>query len=226
MEQSNILLTAHSGADHTPENSMEFVQYALNLCPDALEVDVRNGENGELIISHDQTEKEAVTLKEVFNAVKKVPCIRINCDLKEGGLEQKVLQLTEECELPAERILFSGSVTKEDLELAGDWKCIEVYWNVEECIPDIYDNEQNVSKETADILIRECRKYGISVINMNEKFMSTSFIKQIVKNDLKISAWTVNDLERMKELLDLGVYNITTRNIKMAQQFFGKKVQE
>lgn len=226
MEQKNIFFTAHSGADHTPENSMEFVQYALKLEPDALEVDVRDGVNGELIITHDRTEKEAVTLREVFNAVKKVPRIRINCDLKEGGLEQKVLELTEECGLSAERILFSGSVTKEDLEFAGDWKCIEVYWNVEECIPDIYDNVQNVSEETADILIRECRKYGISVINMNEKFINVPFMEHIVKNGLKISAWTVNDIDRMKTLLNLGVYNITTRNIKMAQQFFGKKVQE
>ena len=35
------LITAHSGADGTPDNSMEFVRYALTRQADVLEVDVR-----------------------------------------------------------------------------------------------------------------------------------------------------------------------------------------
>ena len=39
------MITAHSGADGTKENSLEFVAYAMQTGADALEVDVRMGEN-------------------------------------------------------------------------------------------------------------------------------------------------------------------------------------
>lgn len=35
------MITAHSGADGTKENSLEFVKYAMQTGADALEVDVR-----------------------------------------------------------------------------------------------------------------------------------------------------------------------------------------
>lgn len=50
------MITAHSGADGTKENSLEFVAYAMQTGADALEVDVRMGENGILILSHDKTD--------------------------------------------------------------------------------------------------------------------------------------------------------------------------
>ena len=59
------MITAHSGADGTKENSLEFVAYAMQTGADALEVDVRMGENGILILSHDKTDEDAVRLADV-----------------------------------------------------------------------------------------------------------------------------------------------------------------
>jgi len=77
------MITAHSGADGTKENSLEFVAYAMQTGADALEVDVRMGENGILILSHDKTDEDAVRLADVFRMMGKYPGMRINCDLKE-----------------------------------------------------------------------------------------------------------------------------------------------
>ena len=74
---------------------MEFVRHVLAAQADVLEVDVRTGKNRELIISHDKTEKETVRLAEVFESVKDVPYIRINCDLKETGIEENVFRLAK-----------------------------------------------------------------------------------------------------------------------------------
>lgn len=84
------MITAHSGADGTKENSLEFVAYAMQTGADALEVDVRMGENGILILSHDKTDEDAVRLADVFCMMGKYPGMRINCDLKECGLEVSV----------------------------------------------------------------------------------------------------------------------------------------
>ena len=80
------MITAHSGADGTKENSLEFVKYAMQTGADALEVDVRMGENGILILSHDKTDEDAARLADVFRMMRERPQMRINCDLKEYGL--------------------------------------------------------------------------------------------------------------------------------------------
>ena len=52
-------ITAHSGCDGTPDNSMEFVRYALASEGNCLEADIRRNRDGELILSHDETAEEA-----------------------------------------------------------------------------------------------------------------------------------------------------------------------
>ena len=44
-------ITAHSGCDGTPDNSMEFVRYALASEGNCLEADIRRNRDGELILS-------------------------------------------------------------------------------------------------------------------------------------------------------------------------------
>lgn len=43
------------GCDGTPDNSMEFVRYALASEGNCLEADIRRNRDGELILSHDET---------------------------------------------------------------------------------------------------------------------------------------------------------------------------
>ena len=63
------MITAHSGCDETPENSLEFLRTALQSEADAVEVDVRRNGEGKLILSHDETQKDAVTLEEAFRMI-------------------------------------------------------------------------------------------------------------------------------------------------------------
>lgn len=63
-------ITAHSGCDGTPDNSMEFVRYALASEGNCLEADIRRNRDGELILSHDETAEEAVRLGQVFELLK------------------------------------------------------------------------------------------------------------------------------------------------------------
>ena len=220
MKERRTLITAHSGSDGTPDNSMEFVRYALTTSADALEIDVRRAEGG-LVISHDAADGKAVELKEVFLAVKNHP-IRINCDLKEHGLEEAVYILAEECGLPEEQILYSGSVTPCAASCDCRWKNVEIYWNVEECIPGIYehavsgDTPSAIPRKDAEQLAEACLKCGIHTVNICEKFLGEEFLSVMEKNGIGISAWTVNEPERIRQLLDLGIRNLTTRNLKEA----------
>ena len=72
MEQTTKI-TAHSGAEHTADNSLDFVRYALGLAVDALEVDVRRRADGVLALGHDAADEKSPTLEEVF-ALVAAPC--------------------------------------------------------------------------------------------------------------------------------------------------------
>lgn len=230
MERQKTFITAHSGADGTCDNSMEFVHYALSTSADVLELDIRRDKGGNLIIAHDEADGEAVGLAGVFAVMKDHPRMRINCDLKEYGLELPVLKLAEECGLCREQILYSGSVRPVELSEPCDWRSVEVYWNVEECIPGIYENtdgdgpEKILTGETAKKLASACHRCGIHTVNICEKYLGEEFLSIMKENGIGISAWTVNEPERVCQLLDLGIRNITTRNLKEALRLRGEGV--
>ena len=106
------MITAHSGCDETPENSLEFLRTALQSEADAVEVDVRKNGEGKLILSHDETQKDAVTLEEAFRMIQGVPKKKINCDLKQKGLEEEIYRLALEHEMER-RLIFTGDVNPE-----------------------------------------------------------------------------------------------------------------
>ena len=87
------LITAHSGSDGTPDNSLSCVEYALSTAADAFEVDVRRLSDGTLALGHDAADHTAPTLREVFTLAAAKPGVRVNCDLKERGLEPDVAAL-------------------------------------------------------------------------------------------------------------------------------------
>ena len=143
-------------------------------------------------------EKKAVALKDIFETLAAFKDTRINCDLKEYGLEEDVLALARACGLPAKRILYSGSVKPAEQSLVCPWREVEVFWNVEECIPDVYALDESgqgnpLTEEETEKLIADCRKYDIRVVNINEKYVTPEFLSAMKENGLGISAWTVNE---------------------------------
>ena len=138
------LITAHSGSDGTPDNSLACVRYALSTAADAFEVDVRRLSDGTLALGHDVADHTAPTLREVFTLAAAKPGVRVNCDLKERGLEPDVAALAAECGM-AGRLIFSGSVDVNIFAAHPELHdCAEVYLNIEEYVPDLYLNYRNI----------------------------------------------------------------------------------
>jgi glycerophosphoryl diester phosphodiesterase len=87
------LVVAHRGASAVaPENTLEAFEKAIDLGADMIELDVRRGADGGLVISHDPLPApEAPTLEQVAAL-----CARRNpldVELKEPGLENDVLRV-------------------------------------------------------------------------------------------------------------------------------------
>ena len=106
-----MMITAHSGCDGTQPNSMEYISFAAGQPIDALEVDVRRAKDGQLLLTHDPIgDKPLVTLDEAFRFLADRK-IMINCDLKEYGLEDDILESAEKYGIGKERIIFTGAVS-------------------------------------------------------------------------------------------------------------------
>lgn len=214
-----ILITAHSGSNGTPDNSLECVRYALTTGADALEIDVRAQPDGTLSLGHDSTDASAPTLREVFRLAAAVPGIKVNCDLKERGLEQAVCTLAEQCGMKG-RIIFSGSVDVDTFNKHPELhECAEIYLNIEEYVPDLYVKYRDIPDfelEAAAAITEVCRAHEISTVNMYQGIITRRFIHTLVENGLSLSAWTVSEEPALAWFLSTEVRNITTRKPALA----------
>ena len=214
------ILTAHSGADGLPDNSLAFVRYALTTDADALEVDVRRAPSGELRLGHDEADSSLPTLKEVFDLLRKVPDRRINCDLKEQGLEETVCELAQKAELEG-RVILTGTVDAECYAASPAMRRTADLWiNIEEVVPGIYRKTQELTAPcllvAADQVLAVCRRLRLSVVNVHYLLAIPPLMERFSREGVGLSVWTVNEEKDIRRFLAEDVFALTTRNLASA----------
>lgn len=210
------MITAHSGCDQTRDNSIEFLDYAFGTDADCLEVDVRTGQNGELILSHDETEAEAVTLREAFEKLRQFPEKKMNCDLKQENLELAVYRLAAESGVQ-NQLIYSGEVSlwavhNRKAKLPG----AEIFFNIENLMPDIYQGAMDEDKKERLLqAIRLAAGEGISFLNIEYHCAAEEILKAMEQEHIRASVWTVQEDLELARLISRAE-NVTTRNVKRA----------
>ena len=227
-----IKLTAHRGfSGVAPENTLVAFEKAGEYGFYATECDVHLTKDGVWVIYHDDNifrltngykNIEEATYEELQEYVidngvnvdnypnQKIPTLEeylIVCkdmkiipqiEIKNGSKEklQKILDLLEKYELKENAIIisFKGEMIKKVREL--DEK-IELWYLVEEI------TEENIN---------ECKDNNYKLA-FNHKKNDEEIIKTAISKGLKLCAWTVDDLETLKSLYNLGVKYITTNAI-------------
>ena len=220
------LITAHSGSDGTPDNTLACVEYALSTAVDAFEVDVRRLADGTLALGHDAADHTAPTLREVLALAAAKPGL-----LKPQGATRRLhngrARLPQqwkkghvaECGMSG-RLILSGSVDVGIFAAHPELHdCAEVYLNIEEYVPDLYLNYRNIPDfelTAAEIITKVCREHGIATVNMNQVLITRRFIETLKDSGIALSAWTVNEEIFLDWFLKQGVRNITTRRPALA----------
>ena len=245
------LITAHSGANHTAENSLEYLQHVFSSSADAAEVDVRM-HAGELVLGHDAVANETnesegtgtvthVTLRQAFTMLKQAQGnMKMNCDLKEEGLEKPVYELALETGV-VDRILYTGTVSVERMRAEGVLEKVEVYLNIEEAVPALrpmWEAAQRATRggDTSSALrapmegsesegtgtvthyykqaCEVCVDAGIRVLNVPKEIVDETFCEILKEYGLMASVWTVDDVHEAQRLARLPqVLGITTRDV-------------
>ena len=212
------MITAHSGCDGTPENSLEFLRTALLSEADAVEVDVRKNGEGKLILSHDETEEDAVTLEEAFRMAEGIPKKKINCDLKQKGLEEEIYRLALEYGMES-RLIFTGDVNPQLFRKESRaFPSVVWYANLEVFLPDAFrllNSEERLNKAGELLLEVLCEMEAYAAAGINWHYsLAEQVLKQAKEKGIGVSVWTVDEEELMRKFLREHVDNITTKRLK------------
>jgi glycerophosphoryl diester phosphodiesterase len=226
-----MLRIGHRGAKaYEPENTLRSFKRALEIGVDAVELDVRKTKDDQLVVIHDSDVKKTtngkglvneLTLKEikVFSTEKdeKIPTLKealdfldkkakILIELKETGVEEKVLSIIHENGLQKNVIIVS--FIEEVLQ-----KIRELDTEVETGL--IYVTHRNPIK--AALALRA--SYLVSFY----KFTHTANVQKAHENGLKVIVWTINEPEEVAEYAKKEVDGIASDKPDILTQYRKQK---
>ncbi|MBQ4050041.1 MAG: glycerophosphodiester phosphodiesterase [Oscillospiraceae bacterium] len=212
------VITAHSGCEGTPDNSMEHIRAAIDSGAEMLEIDIRKyGDT--LYLTHNEQADLAgcATLAECFMLVAPHDGLCVNCDVKTFGLTADVCRLAKEYGMES-RIVFTGSVGEDELDaLAGS----EADWWLS-----LWHSDHEAEDFTA-----ACARYAAMgdlyrIINLDGTMVNDALLAEAETNGYALSVWTINREEDIRRAMAAGVANITTRCPKLAlsirKELFGR----
>jgi len=229
-----VLNIAHRGAsEYLPDNTIESFDRALVENADMIELDVRKTADGELVLYHDwyvrteprslpdlgiltpvshilfenlrdYCEKEGfrlATLEEVLRHYS--GRIGINIELKAGGYEKEIVELVNKFDLVNQVVLssFFPWIIK---KIKGIDSRIKTGWII--------------GQEQVILLNRLGRIFVFSLFKTTEadsahlhyEMVTPNVIKHFHVRQIPIYAWTVNQTDIMKRLIEMGVDGIIT----------------
>ena len=213
-----MLRIGHRGARaYEPENTLRSFRKALEIGANAVELDVRKTRDNHLIVIHDADVKRTtdgtglvadLTLEQVKELStekgEKIPTLeealdflsnkaKILIELKEQGLEEKVLAAVQSRKL--EKNVILTSFLEDALR-----KIRELDKNVETGL--IYAKHKNPLKAALNLKAQ----YLVAFY----KFTHTANVQKAHENGLKIIVWTVNTPEEIAEYAKKGVDGIAS----------------
>lgn len=222
---ARIMITAHSGCEGTPDNSIASIEKGIALGADCVEIDIRMDPQGGLWLSHDPAASfyESTPLSEAF-ALIRGGGVAVNCDLKEYGTLLPVLDIAEKYGIGRERLILSGSVAPRLLEERPEivHRC-RVFLNSEELVRDMREGEppDRVGQRewlaaNPDAVAARLRDLGAEALNAPYKHMPDELIGAMRARGVALSLWTLNDEAALRAFMAKDLLNITTRCVSMA----------
>ena len=221
----NTMITAHSGCEGTPDNSLASIEKGIALGADCVEIDIRADRFGKLWLTHDLPEDFSglVSLEEAFALIGKSG-IAVNCDLKEYGALIPTLELAEKYGIGADRLIFSGSVDTALLEKEPEiTRRSKVFLNSEELVRDLTKGElpdrlgQSAFLLANASLAAEClHTLGVAALNAPYKYTPDELIAKMRARNVALSLWTLNEEAALREFMTKDLLNITTRTVSLA----------
>ena len=215
-------IIAHRGASgYAPENTMAAFQRALALCADAIELDVNQTADGELVVIHDDTLRRTTngsgrvrdwtmaqlrelkvdggerlsTLREVLDWANH--SLRVWIEIKNAP-PQKVLKVVETARMQNEVVIFSSSLEVMEALRTTPVERSLVFSRYTPALPD-----RRTLCATAHTL-------QLTSIAARTSLITCRFIEHLHAENLRVAAWTANRRWTIQRLLRNGADFIIT----------------
>ncbi len=202
----DFTVTAHSGCEGTPDNSMEYIRKGIEINAQILEVDVTFRADGTPVLIHKEQADadEGLLFDEAVRYISEnSDTVRLNLDLKSTANLPEVVRILDNYGM-RERCFYTG-VEKRFLDAVRKEGGLPYYYNTELSFIEKY------SSSAVEAVIRQVADSGAVGINCNHKSASKKMVKLFRQNGLLVSCWTANTKSVMIKLLKIAPDNITTR---------------
>ncbi len=209
-------ITAHTGCEKTPDNTIEAVEMALKSGADIFEIDINFDKNGKPVLSHDKPVGGEPELGEVFTLMGKNKNILCNLDIKSTDNLKAVYDMAEEYKV-CDRVFYTG-INENFVESAKrDTPQMPYYLNLSVV------RKKNQTDEYLLEIVNKVKDSGAIGINCNFRNVTPGLIETFRKNGLLVSVWTVNKKRKMLRMIKMKPDNITTRKPVLLKKLLMKK---
>jgi glycerophosphoryl diester phosphodiesterase len=226
------LVTAHTGCLNTLPNSIQSVIEGLNAKADIIEVDVRTTKDGVAVLLHDEEIKTprgmrkvqdlsyeeldhlnknevVIRLEGVLPIVKEYKRV-INIDVKVDEAIDPMITTIEKHQM-RDYTIITGCEKDRALRMKNQYRPYQVFLNVSM-------RRDETNKENDETFIQTTYQDAIdtscSGININYQICREEFIDYANSRYMPVSVWTIDDSNEMKKFLHMGVYSITSNEVK------------
>lgn len=221
-DTSFIALSHRGNSKKYIENSYEAFKSVVNKGFEYIETDLRKTLDNEIVTFHDKTlkrlfnidiEVENLSLKEINTFFKKRNCrlptleetliefpnIKFNIDLKTKEVVEPTINIINKLKA-FDRVCFASFNSKNTNKVINKFPDANISMGLKDvALFKLFNITNNFSK----ILQVPINWNGIKILNKN-------FIKKAMTKKLLVHAWTINDENNMRKLINMGVNGIIT----------------
>lgn len=209
----NITITAHTGCEKTPANSIESISAGAASGADVVEFDIRFDKNNMPVLSHDEPKGEEVTLEQAFRKLTEYKDLKANIDIKSTANLKEIQRLAEKYNL-LDRVFYTGIFEHYVEAVKNDSPKIPYYLNIRDVI-----KPKKQTHEYLMTLVKKVKDNDAIGINFYYKNASKKLVDAFHDNGLLVSIWTVNRKWNFIRIMKMSPDNITTKKPNLAKKF-------
>jgi glycerophosphoryl diester phosphodiesterase len=229
-EEFTYLRIGHKGADAiVTGNTPESFDAAVEVGVDMIELDVLRAREGNLIVAHDFEDalaRRPMDLTEALDLFLQPPLddVDIDCDLKLPGREAELVGALEGRGL-LERAMVSTQEIESLLKLRQLEPELRLGWTYPKtkrdwtqygwAQPALRAGITALRRRYPSILAKRAPELQVQAVWVYHPIITPKAVEVARELDLELMAWTVDDAERMRELIDMGVDGICSNDPRL-----------
>lgn len=211
----SFTLTAHTGCEDTPDNSLDSIRAGIEAGANVVEFDLRFDSDGTPILSHDKPIGGEPTLESAFSLLAEYEGIKANIDCKTTENLKAVQDLAQKYNLIG-RVFYTG-IEEKDVEAAKATPLIPYFLNMKP------EKSKVLNEKYLNELCNRVENAGAMGINLQYLCCSRRLVEFFRQRNLLVSVWTANTEQVMRYCLYLSPDNITTRKPSVMTEIIADK---